>query len=138
MCGNAELPLLFLFTSPCQGVVLGAEPPSLHHLYLLHPAFPLILLDLANATGTVTASKGQSRGQWESVYAYGGEDVLAVCEGTTVLPGEGCVLSDDSRGCVLSRPRFPWGLWCPEPWPECSPLHMLQAQRNVQSHSQRV
>ncbi|XP_053112966.1 protein FAM234B [Hemicordylus capensis] len=27
-----------------------------HHLYLLHPTFPTILLDLSNTTGTVTAS----------------------------------------------------------------------------------
>ncbi|XP_036107204.1 protein FAM234B isoform X4 [Molossus molossus] len=49
-------------TPPNSDVILGTEPPGLHHLYLLHPAFPSILLDLANATGTVTASEGQ-RGQ---------------------------------------------------------------------------
>jgi hypothetical protein len=47
----------------CQDVTPGAEPPSLHHLYLLHPAFPSILLDLANTTGTVTASEGKSPDQ---------------------------------------------------------------------------
>uniref|UniRef100_F6TBY9 Family with sequence similarity 234 member B n=1 Tax=Ornithorhynchus anatinus TaxID=9258 RepID=F6TBY9_ORNAN len=30
--------------------------PGLQHLYLLHPAFPSVLLDLTNVTGTVTAS----------------------------------------------------------------------------------
>lgn len=72
MCGNVELPLLFLFAVHCQDIILGTEPPSLHHLYLLHPAFPSILLDLANTTGTVTASEGESRCQRESVYTDGG------------------------------------------------------------------
>ncbi|XP_038623938.1 protein FAM234B [Tachyglossus aculeatus] len=31
--------------------------PGLQHLYILHPAFPSVLLDLTNVTGTVTASK---------------------------------------------------------------------------------
>ncbi|XP_025060597.1 protein FAM234B [Alligator sinensis] len=32
------------------------ERPGLHHLYLLHPAFPTVLLDLNNITDIVTAS----------------------------------------------------------------------------------
>ncbi|XP_067415762.1 protein FAM234B [Emydura macquarii macquarii] len=32
------------------------ERPGLHHLYLLHPTFPTLLLDLTNVTDTVTAS----------------------------------------------------------------------------------
>uniref|UniRef100_A0A8C8R6G1 Family with sequence similarity 234 member B n=1 Tax=Pelusios castaneus TaxID=367368 RepID=A0A8C8R6G1_9SAUR len=35
---------------------LRKERPGLHHLYLLHPTFPTLLLDLTNITDTVTAS----------------------------------------------------------------------------------
>ncbi|KAK2493398.1 hypothetical protein MC885_010663, partial [Smutsia gigantea] len=49
-------------------VILGPEPPSLHHLYLLHPAFPSILLDLANATGTVTASEVGINEVWKDAF----------------------------------------------------------------------
>ncbi|KAM8777870.1 protein FAM234B [Rhynchonycteris naso] len=49
-------------------VILGTEPPSLHHLYLLHPAFPSILLDLANATGTVTASEVGINDLWKDAF----------------------------------------------------------------------
>ncbi|XP_042746470.1 protein FAM234B isoform X5 [Lagopus leucura] len=33
-----------------------SERPALHHLYLLHPVFPTVLLDLTNATDKVIAS----------------------------------------------------------------------------------
>nr|KAF6368399.1 family with sequence similarity 234 member B [Myotis myotis] len=49
-------------------VILGTEPPSLHHLYLLHPAFPSILLDLANATGTVTAAEVGINDLWKDAF----------------------------------------------------------------------
>nr|XP_006110470.1 protein FAM234B isoform X1 [Pelodiscus sinensis] len=35
---------------------LRIKRPGLHHLYLLHPAFPTLLLDLTNVTDTVIAS----------------------------------------------------------------------------------
>ena len=70
------------FAFHCQDAILGTEPFSLRHLYLLHPTFPSILLDLANATGTVTASEGQSQSRWGSVYTHEAGDVLAVCEDT--------------------------------------------------------
>ncbi|XP_074433058.1 protein FAM234B isoform X2 [Larus michahellis] len=35
---------------------LRPERPGLHHLYLLHPVFPTVLLDLTNATDKVIAS----------------------------------------------------------------------------------
>ncbi|XP_044797117.2 protein FAM234B isoform X1 [Bubalus bubalis] len=54
--------------SPNPTVVLGPEPPSLHHLYLLHPTFPSILLDLANATGTVTASEVGINDLWKDAF----------------------------------------------------------------------
>ncbi|XP_003470361.2 protein FAM234B isoform X1 [Cavia porcellus] len=53
---------------PNSGVILGADPPSLYHLYLLHPTFPSILLDLANATGTVTASKVGINDLWKDAF----------------------------------------------------------------------
>ncbi|XP_057558779.1 protein FAM234B isoform X2 [Hippopotamus amphibius kiboko] len=53
---------------PNPDVVLGTEPSSLHHLYLLHPAFPSILLDLANATGTVTASEVGINDLWKDAF----------------------------------------------------------------------
>ncbi|NXU62126.1 F234B protein, partial [Horornis vulcanius] len=37
----------------------GPERPGLHHLYLLHPVFPTVLLDLTNATDKVIASAGE-------------------------------------------------------------------------------
>ncbi|XP_077612569.1 protein FAM234B [Crocuta crocuta] len=46
----------------------GTGPPGLHHLYLLHPAFPSILLDLANATGTVTASEVGINDLWKDAF----------------------------------------------------------------------
>lgn len=59
---TSEQKSVFLFwaqTLPAAGLTPTAEPPALYRLYLLHPAFPSILLDLANATGTVTASEGE-------------------------------------------------------------------------------
>ncbi|KAM7115352.1 protein FAM234B isoform 6-T7 [Molossus nigricans] len=55
-------------TPPNSDVILGTEPPGLHHLYLLHPAFPSILLDLANATGTVTASEVGINDLWKDAF----------------------------------------------------------------------
>lgn len=49
-----------LFCDSCQDDAPGAQPPGLYHLYLLHPTFPSILLDLTNTTGIVTASEGES------------------------------------------------------------------------------
>uniref|UniRef100_A0A096MPT3 Family with sequence similarity 234 member B n=1 Tax=Papio anubis TaxID=9555 RepID=A0A096MPT3_PAPAN len=49
-------------------IILGTEPPSLHHLYLLHPVFPSILLDLANTTGTVTASEVGINDLWKDAF----------------------------------------------------------------------
>uniref|UniRef100_A0A8I3WCG8 Family with sequence similarity 234 member B n=1 Tax=Callithrix jacchus TaxID=9483 RepID=A0A8I3WCG8_CALJA len=54
--------------SPNSGIILGTEPPGLHHLYLLHPAFPSILLDLANTTGTVTASEVGINDLWKDAF----------------------------------------------------------------------
>ncbi|XP_021114814.1 protein FAM234B isoform X2 [Heterocephalus glaber] len=53
---------------PNSDAILGADPPSLYHLYLLHPTFPSILLDLANATGTVTASKVGINDLWKDAF----------------------------------------------------------------------
>lgn len=119
-CGNAAWLSLFLFASPRQDVILGMEPSSLHHLYLLHPAFPSILLDLANATGTVTASEGESR-QWR-------ESVLAVCGNTTVLPRDGGMLSGDSRGCAEPL-LFSLLSLVPQPIDTAFPWEEHQAQR---------
>ncbi|XP_043358619.1 protein FAM234B isoform X4 [Dermochelys coriacea] len=54
---------VFLFwADEMQPALQNSEPglrnkrPGLHHLYLLHPTFPTILLDLTNVTDTVTAS----------------------------------------------------------------------------------
>ncbi|XP_077195377.1 protein FAM234B [Paroedura picta] len=49
---------IFLFwANEKQPLLKSLEPsPRVHHLYLLHPAFPAVLLDLSNTTGTVTAS----------------------------------------------------------------------------------
>ncbi|XP_052031091.1 protein FAM234B isoform X1 [Apodemus sylvaticus] len=46
----------------------GAEPPGLYHLYLLHPAFPSILLDLSNTTGIVTASEVGINDIWKDAF----------------------------------------------------------------------
>ncbi|XP_037370209.1 protein FAM234B [Talpa occidentalis] len=56
--------------SPSSGQegTLGTEPPGFYHLYLLHPAFPSILLDLANATGTVTASEVGINDLWKDAF----------------------------------------------------------------------
>lgn len=111
MCG-----LTFALTGACcQDVVLGTEPPSLHHLYLLHPAFPSILLDLANATGTVTASEGRSQGRWGLCTQRRGVDVLAVVR---VIPsshrGEGvCLQMTAGRVCRAAPVHFPWWSWFP-------------------------
>ncbi|XP_012369032.2 protein FAM234B [Octodon degus] len=48
--------------------ILGADGPRLYHLYLLHPTFPSILLDLSNATGTVTASKVGINDLWKDAF----------------------------------------------------------------------
>ncbi|KAM5262753.1 protein FAM234B [Ctenodactylus gundi] len=55
-------------TASSPEVVLGAESPGLHHLYLLHPAFPSILLDLSNTTGTVAASKVGINELWKDAF----------------------------------------------------------------------
>ncbi|XP_062989729.1 protein FAM234B isoform X1 [Elgaria multicarinata webbii] len=49
---------IFLFwANEKQSLLKSLEPsPRVHHLYLLHPTFPTVLLDLSNTTGTVTAS----------------------------------------------------------------------------------
>ncbi|XP_005308977.1 protein FAM234B [Chrysemys picta bellii] len=54
---------VFLFwADEMQPALQNLEPgprnkhPGLHHLYLLHPTFPALLLDLTNVTDTVTAS----------------------------------------------------------------------------------
>ncbi|XP_058138803.1 protein FAM234B [Dasypus novemcinctus] len=54
--------------SPNSDIILGTEPSNLHHLYLLHPAFPSILLDLANTTGTVTASEIGINDLWKDAF----------------------------------------------------------------------
>ncbi|VFV17566.1 uncharacterized protein LYPA_23C013549 [Lynx pardinus] len=54
--------------SPSSDAIPGTGPPSLHHLYLLHPAFPSLLLDLANATGTVTASEVGINDLWKDAF----------------------------------------------------------------------
>ncbi|XP_055466709.1 protein FAM234B [Psammomys obesus] len=46
----------------------GAEPLGLYHLYLLHPAFPSILLDLSNTTGIVTASEVGINDIWKDAF----------------------------------------------------------------------
>ncbi|XP_045868471.1 protein FAM234B isoform X1 [Meles meles] len=72
---TADQKSVFLFwaegmsaASPSSDVIPGTGPPSLHHLYLLHPAFPSILLDLANATGTVTASEVGINDLWKDAF----------------------------------------------------------------------
>ncbi|KAM8979428.1 protein FAM234B [Sarcophilus harrisii] len=49
---------------------LNSEPelPGLHHLYLLHPTFPTLLLDLANDTGTVNASAIGINDVWKDAF----------------------------------------------------------------------
>ncbi|XP_032449804.1 protein FAM234B isoform X1 [Lynx canadensis] len=54
--------------TPSSDAIPGTGPPSLHHLYLLHPAFPSLLLDLANATGTVTASEVGINDLWKDAF----------------------------------------------------------------------
>ncbi|VTJ60433.1 Hypothetical predicted protein [Marmota monax] len=54
--------------SPNSDALMGAEPPSLHHLYLLHPAFPSIFLDLTNTSGTVTASEVGINDLWKDAF----------------------------------------------------------------------
>ncbi|XP_006866104.1 PREDICTED: uncharacterized protein KIAA1467 homolog [Chrysochloris asiatica] len=54
--------------SPKSGGILGTQPPRLYHLYLLHPAFPSILLDLANTTDTVTASEVGINDLWKDAF----------------------------------------------------------------------
>uniref|UniRef100_A0A4X2KHH5 Family with sequence similarity 234 member B n=2 Tax=Vombatus ursinus TaxID=29139 RepID=A0A4X2KHH5_VOMUR len=46
----------------------GTEPPVLHHLYLLHPTFPTILLDLANDTSAVNASAIGINDVWKDAF----------------------------------------------------------------------
>lgn len=46
----------------------GAEPPGLYHLYLLHPAFPSVLLDLSNTTGIVTAAEVGVNDIWKDAF----------------------------------------------------------------------
>lgn len=62
---------VFLFWAqalPTAGTTSTAEPPTLYHLYLLHPTFPSILLDLANTTGTVTASEVGINDLWKDAF----------------------------------------------------------------------
>ncbi|XP_038175894.1 protein FAM234B isoform X1 [Arvicola amphibius] len=54
--------------SPSSDDTPGAEPPGLYHLYLLHPAFPSILLDLTNTTGIVTASEVGINDIWKDAF----------------------------------------------------------------------
>ncbi|KAH0517727.1 hypothetical protein LTLLF_119240 [Microtus ochrogaster] len=54
--------------SPSSDDTPGAEPPGLYHLYLLHPAFPSILLDLTNTTGVVTASEVGINDIWKDAF----------------------------------------------------------------------
>ncbi|XP_029421532.1 protein FAM234B isoform X2 [Nannospalax galili] len=54
--------------SPSSDAIPRAESPDLYHLYLLHPAFPSILLDLANATGIVTASEVGINDIWKDAF----------------------------------------------------------------------
>ncbi|XP_060050382.1 protein FAM234B [Erinaceus europaeus] len=56
------------WTPPQKDHPLGTELPTLYHLYLLHPAFPTILLDLANATGSVTASAVGINDLWKDAF----------------------------------------------------------------------
>ncbi|XP_069845752.1 protein FAM234B-like [Dipodomys merriami] len=72
---TAELKSVFLFwaeapaaPSPTSGVGPGAEVPRPHHLYLLHPAFPALLLDLANTTDTVTAAAVGVNDVWKDAF----------------------------------------------------------------------
>ncbi|XP_040823179.1 protein FAM234B-like [Ochotona curzoniae] len=53
---------------PDAETMLGAELSHLYHLYLLHPTFPSILLDLANTTGTVTASEVGINDLWKDAF----------------------------------------------------------------------
>nr|XP_020857308.1 protein FAM234B [Phascolarctos cinereus] len=46
----------------------GTEPSVLYHLYLLHPTFPTILLDLANDTGNVNASAIGINDVWKDAF----------------------------------------------------------------------
>ncbi|KAM7335623.1 hypothetical protein ACRRTK_006100 [Alexandromys fortis] len=54
--------------SPSSDDTPGAEPPGLYHLYLLHPAFPSIFLDLTNTTGIVTASEVGINDIWKDAF----------------------------------------------------------------------
>ncbi|XP_051011429.1 protein FAM234B isoform X3 [Acomys russatus] len=74
----------------------GAEPPGLFHLYLLHPAFPSILLDLSNTTGIVTASEVGINDIWK--------DAFYVTR-TTVMSPEGHPTS-----LVVSKLSLRWAL----------------------------
>lgn len=74
----------------------GAEPPSLYHLYLLHPAFPSVLLDLSNATGIVTAAEVGVNDIWK--------DAFYVTRTTGMSP-EGHTTS-----LVVSKLSLRWGL----------------------------
>lgn len=57
-----------LSASPSSDTIPGAQSPELYHLYLLHPAFPSILLDLANTTGIVTASEVGINDIWKDAF----------------------------------------------------------------------
>uniref|UniRef100_A0A5F9DHM8 Family with sequence similarity 234 member B n=1 Tax=Oryctolagus cuniculus TaxID=9986 RepID=A0A5F9DHM8_RABIT len=72
---TADQKSVFLFWAEGQSaaalnsdIVPGTEPPRVYHLHLLHPAFPSILLDLANATGTVTASEVGINDLWKDAF----------------------------------------------------------------------
>lgn len=110
LCISAAGLTFALTVSRCQDVTLGTEAPDLHHLYLLHPAFPSILLDLANATGTVTASEGRSG-------AGGGLCAQMRGEDAPIVPPRGGVCWQVT--CVPAMPgHFPWGRCHPGPSPE--------------------
>lgn len=74
----------------------GAEPPGLYHLYLLHPAFPSVLLDLSNTTGIVTAAEVGVNDIWK--------DAFYVTRTTGMSP-EGHTTS-----LVVSKLSLRWGL----------------------------
>ncbi|XP_063142441.1 protein FAM234B isoform X4 [Rattus norvegicus] len=74
----------------------GAEPSGLYHLYLLHPAFPSVLLDLSNTTGIVTAAEVGVNDIWK--------DAFYVTRTTGMSP-EGHTTS-----LVVSKLSLRWGL----------------------------
>ncbi|XP_043822763.1 protein FAM234B [Dromiciops gliroides] len=72
------------------------EPPGLHHLYLLHPTFPTILLDLANDTGTVNASAIGINDVWKDAFY--------------VIRKTGPMSENHPRPLVVSKVNLRWAL----------------------------